>query len=373
MRTRGAVVSAPGAAYEVIDMELDDPREHEILVKVAASGICHSDDHLATGDLVVSTYPFCGGHEGAGVVVGLGPSVDEFAVGDHVVFSFVPACGRCRWCATGRQNLCDLGAHALDGCRPDDPTSWRLHTLDGRPVGQMSSLGTFSEHTVVNVASAVRVDKDLPLDVVCLLGCCVSTGWGSAVNDAGTEPGDTVIVMGVGGIGVNAVQGARHAGATCVIAVDPVEMKRSFALTMGASHAVGTMQEARRIARARTNGQGADRAVIAVGVLAGDHVAEAMGAIRKAGTVVVTSVGSMSDLGGPVSFFQLAMFHQRLQGSIFGGCSPRRDIPRQIQMYRDGTLKLDELVTNRYSLDEIGHGFADLHAGRNVRGVVVFE
>ncbi|KAA1394305.1 NDMA-dependent alcohol dehydrogenase [Aeromicrobium ginsengisoli] len=373
MKTRGAVVVAPGRPYEVVDLVLDEPRAREVVVKMSASGICHSDDHLATGDLQVQTYPFCGGHEGSGVVVALGTDVTEVEVDDHVVFSFVPACGRCRWCAAGQQNLCDLGAHALSGCRPDDPSTWRVHTPDGRPVGQMSSIGTFSEHTVVNVASVIKVDRDLPLHVICLLGCCVSTGWGSSVNDARVEPGDTIIVMGLGGIGMNAVQGARHAGAGCVIGVDPVAMKRTLASDFGATHAVASMQEAGRLARSRTDGQGADKAVIAVGVLAGDHLAEALSTVRKGGTVVITSVAPMTDLGAPISLFQVAMLHQRIQGSIYGGCNPRRDIPRQVQMYRDGQLILDELVTKTYSLDDIGQGFADLRSGLNLRGVVTFN
>lgn len=373
MKTRGAVVQKRGDDYEVIDLVLDGPRRDEVLVRVAATGICRSDDHLASGDLVVETYPFCGGHEGSGVIEAVGAAIGHLEVGDHVVFSFVPACGRCRWCASGRQNLCDLGAYALTGRRPEEPPSWRMSTTDGRPVGQMSGIGTFATHTVVNVASVVKIDRDLPLDLMCLLGCCVSTGWGSAVNDAAVAPGDVVVVMGVGGIGANAVQGARMSGARAVIAVDPGELKRDTAAAVGATHTCATMDEARRVARRMTDGQGADSVIVCVGVLDGSHVAEALEVTRKAGTVVVTSVGAMGEVGAPISLFRLSMFHQRLQGSIYGGCNPRRDIPRQIELYRSGQLRLEELVTRRYRLDDIGQGFADLRAGLNVRGVITFS
>ncbi|MGH9294819.1 MAG: alcohol dehydrogenase catalytic domain-containing protein, partial [Acidimicrobiales bacterium] len=226
MKTRGAVVREAPGKYEVVDLDVEDPRTRELRVRMVASGLCHSDDHVATGDIPVAVYPFCGGHEGAGVVEEVGPNTPGWEKGDHVVFSFLPGCGRCRWCASGMQNLCDLGAGLLSGARFDDPTSFRLHLDDGSPVGQMCGISTFAEVTTVGVDSALKVDKDLPLESICLLGCGVGTGWGSAVNSAGVRPGDTVIVMGIGGIGINAVQGAAHAGASNVVAVDPVPFKR---------------------------------------------------------------------------------------------------------------------------------------------------
>jgi NDMA-dependent alcohol dehydrogenase len=342
-------------------------------VRMVASGLCHSDDHFATGDVAISVLPYCGGHEGAGVVEKVGPYTGGFEAGDHVVFSFIPSCGRCRWCASGMQNLCDIGAGLLNGGRLEDPTSYRMHTLDGRPVGQMAGISTFAEYTVVSLPSAVKVDKDLPLDKACLLGCAVGTGWGSAVNSAEVRPGDTVIVMGIGGIGINAVQGAAVAGASHVIAVDPVALKRESALNLGATHAFETMREARALAKSFTNGQGADAAIVTVGVVTGEHVAEAFAAVRKAGTVVVTGAGKMMGVGVPISLTELTMYQKRLQGALFGQCSPTYDILRQAQMYRDGKLKLDELVTSTYTLDEVAKGYEDMHAGKNIRGVVVFE
>ena len=371
MKTRGAIIRQAPGTYEVAELELDDPRRGEITVRMVAAGLCHSDDHIASGDHAVASYPICGGHEGAGVVVAVGPETHGWAEGDHVVFSFLAACGRCRWCAQGLQNLCDRGAAIMGGTRPDDPTSFRL-SLDGAPVAQTCGLSTFSEYTTVSTDSAVKVDKELPLEVLCLLGCGVGTGWGAAVNSADLYPGQTVVIQGIGGIGINAVQGAAHAGASRIIAVDPVEFKRDSALAFGATHAVATMEEATDLARSFTNGQGADAAIVTVGVTTGEHIAQAFSAIRKAGTCVVTGLGSMTDVGIPISPMELTLYQKRLQGSLYGSCAPTADIPWMIDLYRAGKLKLDELVTSTYSLDQIDQGFADMRAGKNLRGVVRF-
>ncbi|MGH9094344.1 MAG: NDMA-dependent alcohol dehydrogenase, partial [Acidimicrobiales bacterium] len=368
-----AVINQAPGKFEVVDLELDDPRQGELRVKMVASGLCHSDDHLATGDIPLPLYPFAGGHEGGGIVEEVGPNTPGFEKGDHVVFSFLPGCGRCRWCAAGMQNLCDLGAGLLSGARFEDPTSYRLHTTGGDPVGQMCGISTFCEHTVVSLNSAVKVDKDLPLDKVCLLGCGVGTGWGSAVNSAHAGPGDTIIVMGIGGIGINAVQGAAHAGASNVIAVDPVALKREKALELGATHAFDNIAEADEFAKGLTNGQGADAVIVTIGVVKGEHVGQAFAATRKAGTIVVTGLGDITEVGIPVSIGELTLFQKRIQGSLFGESSPSSDILRQAQMYRDGKLKLDELVTTTYSLDQVAQGYEDMHAGKNIRGVILFD
>lgn len=371
MKTRGAIIRQAPGSYEVVDLDLDDPRRGEITVRMVAAGLCHSDDHIASGDHAVASYPICGGHEGAGVVVAVGPETHGWAEGDHVVFSFLAACGRCRWCAQGLQNLCDRGAAILSGTRPEDPTSVRM-SLDGTPVAQTCGLSTFSEYTTVSTDSAVKVDSDLPLEVLCLLGCGVGTGWGSAVNSAEVYPGHTVIVQGIGGLGINAVQGAAHAGASRIIAVDPIEFKRDKAVEFGATHAVETMDEATDLARSFTNGQGADSAIVTVGVTTGEHIAQAFSAIRKAGTCVVTGLGSMTDVGIPISPMELTLYQKRLQGSLYGSCAPTSDIPWMIDLYRAGKLKLDELVTRTYSLDEVDQGFTDMREGRNLRGVIRF-
>jgi NDMA-dependent alcohol dehydrogenase len=370
MQTRGAVIKEAPGKFEIIDIELDDPRQGELQVQMVASGLCHSDDHLATGDIPVMNYPICGGHEGSGIVSKVGPGTPGFAEGDHVVFSFLPACGRCRMCATGHQNLCDLGATLLAGSRWEDPTDFRMHTADGANVAQMCGISTFAEHTTVSVNSAVKVDKDLPLESICLLGCSVGTGFGSAMNSAEVRPGDTVIIMGIGGIGMNAVQGAAMSGAENVIAVDPVAFKQEKAKEFGATHTFSDISEADEFAKSITNGQGADSCIVTIGVVKGEHVGQAFQAIRKAGTVVVTGLGDIQEVGIPVSIGELTLFQKRIQGSLFGESNPTIDILRQIEMYQAGKLKLDQLVTTNYKLEDINQGYEDMHAGKNIRGVI---
>jgi NDMA-dependent alcohol dehydrogenase len=371
MRTRGAILREIPGKYEIVDLELDEPRQGEIMVKVVASGMCHSDDHIATGDLPSETLPMCSGHEGAGVVVQVGPNTPGWAEGEHVVLSCLPSCGRCRWCAIGMGNLCDLSANLLKGARFDDPDSFRM-SLDGVPVGQWCGISTFSQYTTVGVTSAVKIDPSIPLESACLVGCAVNTGWGSAVNIAEVKPGDTVIVMGIGGIGAFALQGALHAGASNVIAVDPVALKRDMATTLGATHTVGHIDEAADLARSLTNGQGADSTIITVGLLDLEYVTQAFASIRKAGSCVVTSLGPATDFGVPISAFELTLYQKRLLGSMFGGVAPMRDVVKMLEMYQAGRLKLDEVITTRYTLDEVNQGYADMHAGKNVRGVIQF-
>jgi S-(hydroxymethyl)glutathione dehydrogenase/alcohol dehydrogenase len=370
--TRTSIIRKAPGTYETVEVELDDPRQGEVTVKLAASGLCHSDDHVATGDVPVGIYPFAGGHEGSGVVTAVGPNTPGYEVGDHVVFSFLPACGKCEFCAQGLSNLCDLGASLLTGARADDPTSFRMQ-LDGEPVGQQCGISTFSEFTTASVDSVVKISKDIPLKSAALVGCGVPTGWGSAVNSANIKPGATVIVMGIGGIGANALQGAVHAGATTVIAVDPVGTKREWAATFGATHFFETIEEATALAQSLTNGQGADAAIITIGVVQGEHVAQALAAIRKAGTVVLTALGDVTATGAPIALGDLTLMQKRLQGSLFGESNPRRDIPNLLRMYQAGQLKLDELVTREYTLDQVAEAYEDMHAGRNLRGVIVFD
>ena len=327
MQTRAAALLRPAsreepADYEVIDVELDPPQAGEVLVKLVAAGLCHSDDHPAKGDSQYQTYPMIGGHEGAGVVVDAGAGTDQFAVGDHVVFSCIPACGRCRWCSAGMQNLCRLGRNAAYGSRPDDNTSYRVHLDDGRDVGQVCSIGAFAEYTTVAVESLVKVPMDLSLDKLCLLGCAVGTGWGSAVNSAHLRPGNVVIIAGIGGVGANAVQGAVHQAAAHILAVDPVPFKREAALRLGATQVFEDLATAADVARSYTDGQGADAVILTIGVLRGQHVADAFAAIRKGGTVVVTGVAPQDEIGIPISIAELTLYQKRIQGALFGKPAP---------------------------------------------------
>ena len=373
VQTRGAVIRKAPGELEVVDMELDDPRRDEVQVRLVASGLCHSDDHHVTGDLPVGTYPFALGHEGAGIVEKVFDNDKGIREGDHVVFSAIPSCGHCRFCSTGRQNLCDLAKGILAGPRWTDG-SFRLHLAnDGTPVGQMCGISTFCAHSTVSLSSVIKIDEDIPLDKACLIGCAVSTGWGSAVNSAEVVPGDVVIVMGAGGIGASAIQGAAHAGAATIIAADPVALKREKALEFGATDTASSIEEAAELARERTNGQGADATIVTVGVLRPEHVTQALASVRRAGTVVATAVGVHEVIDTPLALFDLTLSQKRLQGSLFGSTNGGWDAHRLLGLYRAGTLKLDEMVTTTYALDDIAQGYRDLHAGRNVRGVVLYD
>jgi S-(hydroxymethyl)glutathione dehydrogenase/alcohol dehydrogenase len=372
MTTRVSLVRKAPGTYESATVELDDPRQGEVTVKLAASGLCHSDDHVATGDVPVGVYPFAGGHEGAGVITAVGPNTPGYEVGDHVVFSFLPACGQCEFCARGMTNLCNLGASLLTGARANDPTSFRM-TENGVPVGQQCGISTFSEYTTASIDSVVKIDKSIPLKSAALVGCGVPTGWGSAVNSANIRPGAVVIVMGIGGIGANALQGAVHAGATTVIAVDPVPFKREVATEFGATHAFASIEEATEFAQSITNGQGADATIVTIGVVKGEHVSAALASIRKAGTVVLTGLGDITAAGAPIALGDLTLMQKRLQGSLFGESNPRFDIPNLLRMYQQGQLKLDELITREYTLDQVAEAYEDMHAGKNIRGIIVFD
>jgi NDMA-dependent alcohol dehydrogenase len=367
--TRAAILREAPGKWEVHDVVVDPPREREVLVRMAACGLCHSDDHFATGDITVGHLPICGGHEAAGVIEAVGPGVVGLAEGDHVVSSFVPGCGRCRWCATGRQNLCENGALLLEGTQIDG--TFRMH-LGDEHVGQNSMIGGFAEIAVLPEWACVKVDPDVPLAVAAILGCAVPTGWGSAQNAAEVGPGDTVLIYGAGGIGMSAVQGARHCGAEHVLVVDPVERKRTTALELGATQAFADPAEAAEIARSLTNGQGADAAIVCVGVVKGEDVADAFAAIRKAGTVVVTAAGSDSEVGIPVGLLELTMFQKRIQGALYGMAAPSYAVPHLIDLWRSGALELEKMVTRSYALDEINQGYEDMHAGLNIRGVIEY-
>ncbi|GAA2403843.1 NDMA-dependent alcohol dehydrogenase [Actinomadura vinacea] len=369
MKTRAALLwEAPGK-WDVREVDLDPPRDGEVLVKMMASGLCHSDDHFAQGDILFHNYPACGGHEGAGIVEAVGPNVTRVKPGDHVVASFIPSCGHCRMCTGGHQNICDNGALITVGTQLDG--TFRMHA-DGRGVAQNACVSTFSEWTVMPEVSATKIRKDVPFDVAAIAGCSVPTGWGSAVRAAEIEPGDVVIVMGTGGIGMNAVQGARHVGAERVIAVDPVDAKRALALELGATDAFAHIDEAAELARGVTNGQGSDATILSVGVVTGEHIGQAFSTIRKGGTLVLTSAASHELTDIPIPALDLTMHQKRIQGALFGMGAPAREIPLMLDLYERGSIKLDELITRRYPLDQINEAYADMHAGRNIRGVVTF-
>ncbi|MFD2474566.1 NDMA-dependent alcohol dehydrogenase [Amycolatopsis silviterrae] len=371
MKTKAAVVYEVGKPIEVVELDLEGPGEGEVLIRYTHAGLCHSDVHIAHGDLE-ARLPMVLGHEGAGVIEDVGPGVTRVKPGDHVVCSFIPNCGVCRWCATGQQAICDMGATILEGYLPGE----RFPFSGPGPVkqyGAMCMLGTFSQYSTIHQNSVVKVDDDLPLDKAVLVGCGVPTGWGSAVNAANVRPGETVIVSGVGGIGINAVQGARYAGAKNVIALDPLENKREKAMELGATHAVATPEEAAELAQSFTNGNGADKTIVTAGIVTEEIVTGAFNATGKGGTIVLTGLNKLSvnnvNLPGSI----LTLFKKTVKGSLFGDCNPTTDIPKILGLYQSGDLKLDEIITRTYTLEEVNQGYDDLLEGRNVRGVLVHD
>jgi len=370
MKTRAAILREINTPWSVEEIELDDPQPREILVKTLAAGMCHSDEHAHNGSMTVPL-PVVGGHEGAGEVIGLGDSVTEFEIGDHIACSFIPSCGKCTWCARGMQNLCDLGAHLLEPGMMAG--GYRHHSTTGEDVTPLLKLGTFAEHMVLSVDSAIKIEKDIPAGPAALVSCGVTTGYGSAVNRAGVTAGDTVIVVGCGGVGMSAVQGAHAAGAKNVIAVDPSEFKRESAMNFGATHTATSMEEATELVGGLTNGVMADSTILTPGELTGDMILPAQFLTRKGGTVVATAVANEASMDVKLNLFAFAMMNQELKGCLFGSTSPRKEIPNLLSMYQAGQLKLDEMITSTYTLDQVNDGYADMAANKNIRGVINFD
>lgn len=373
MKTKAAVLWGLNEDWKIEEVELGDPVAGEVLVRLAASGMCHSDEHVRIGDIAMvepGGWPFIGGHEGAGIVQKVGPGVSSLKEGDHVVLGFIPSCGRCPSCSSGHSNLCDNGATLLTGQAISDGT-YRAQ-VKGQNASAMCLLGTFSPYVCVHESSAIKIEDDIPLDKAALVGCGVTTGWGSAVYAAEVTPGDNVVVIGIGGVGINAVQGAKAAGAKRIFAIDPVEFKREQAMKLGATHAFASMEEAAGPINEITWGTMAQKAILTVGRIEGEMIGQMLGLISKGGTGVVTAMGDMGQVDMSFSLFELAMLQKRLQGAIFGGGNPRFDIPKLLGLYREGQLKLDELITKTYKLEDINTGYQDMLEGRNIRGVIMY-
>ncbi len=376
MRVKAAVIEGLNQGYAVQEVELDDPKDFEVMIDLKACGICHSDDHGITGDVPLEP-PVIVGHEGAGIVEKVGRSVTSVKVGDHVCTSFIPSCGRCQWCATGRMYLCDRGALITVGTQLDG--THRFHKLDeaGTGIGQLCMLGEFAEKTVVPEDSIVKIPHHIPFEHACLLSCGVVTGWGSAATRAGIKPGDVVVVWGCGGVGSNAIQGAAHSGAGRIFAIDPSEFKLEHAQGFGATDVINnagkTIEEVLEPIFAVTNGQGAAVTIMTPGVNSAEMIGEAYRTVSKDGTLVLTGVTPWHVEHMNANILDLIMGNKTVKGSLYGSMNPRHAIPHLIGMYDTGQLKLAELITNRYSIDDINQGLADMHANKNIRGVVVYE
>ncbi|NNN00252.1 MAG: NDMA-dependent alcohol dehydrogenase [Acidimicrobiaceae bacterium] len=383
MKVKASIVSELNGPWHTELIDIDEPHAFEVKVKMAFAGMCHSDEHLRTGDMAQdpavlemisgrdSMFPIIGGHEGSGIVESVGPNVTSLKVGDHVAVSFIPSCGKCEFCASGRQYICDMGATTLAGPMISDGT-WRHHLGDVN-LNRMAQLGTFSEYIVVHEASLVRVEPWLDLRAAALISCGISTGFGSAVNRGEVRPGQTVAVIGCGGVGSGAIQGAVHAGARAVIAIDTNPSKVDRALKIGATHGCATTLDAAfTILPELTMGKNCDVVIITTGVMSPELIEQARSITAKGGIIVATSIAPYNQQTVEVNMFGLTLFNQELRGTVFGSESPRVQIPRLLRLHHEGKLIIEDLITKEYSIDDVEQGYADLASGENLRGVVRF-
>jgi S-(hydroxymethyl)glutathione dehydrogenase/alcohol dehydrogenase len=362
---KAAVLYKANEPLQILDLQQQGPQAGEARVRVMATGVCHSDWHIMNGDWPLPL-PMVLGHEAAGIVEELGPGVTNVKPGDHIIFSFRPHCGHCLYCSTGRSVLCDGYKSArfgmLDG-------TYRLKR-DGQDVFQLARLGTFAEYVVCPAEMLVPIRKEMPWPQAALMGCCVPTGVGAVTRCANVEAGASVVVIGCGGVGLNVVQGARLAGAGMIIACDLLDNKLEFAREFGATHTINASRD-NVVDRVRelTDGRGADYAFDAIGSEA--TTIQILDAIRAGGTAVIVGMAAMS-ARAPIAPYFMALHEKTIKGTIYGSVRPNLDFPRLVDLYLERRLKVDELVSRTYKLDEINEGFAALRSGSVKRGVVVF-
>jgi S-(hydroxymethyl)glutathione dehydrogenase/alcohol dehydrogenase len=362
MTVRAAVLRGVGAPFVVEDITLEPVGPHDVRVRMAASGVCHSDLSVQKGTLPFM-FPTVLGHEGAGVVAEVGSAVTRVAVGDHVVLTWMPPCRRCSWCLAGQPMLCTTGmAESIGG---------PYASVAGAKLIRGLGTATFAEETLVPERQVVPVDPEAPLELAALVGCALSTGIGAVWHTAEVEPGSTVAVIGCGGVGLSVIQGARLAGASTIVAVDHMGAKLAAATSMGATHVVDSSQvEALAAVRALTGGLGVDYAFEVVGRAA--TIRLAFETARRGGTAVLVGAGSPSE---EVTFtaFELFVGAKTMVGCVYGSTDPDRDFPPMVDMVTRGTIDAEGMVSRRIGLDDINDAFRAMEAGEVVRSVIVFD
>ncbi|MBH0777324.1 NDMA-dependent alcohol dehydrogenase [Nocardia bovistercoris] len=369
MKTKGAILWGIEEPWSVEEIEIGDPVAGEVQIRMETAGMCHSDHHIVTGATPMPAFPVMGGHEGAGVITKLGPNCPaDLQVGDHVILSFIPACGRCPACVSGNMALCDLGSGLLLGQAISDGT-YRIQAK-GQNVIPMCLLGTFAPYMTVHHTSVVKIDPSIPFEVACLVGCGVPTGFGSSTHVAQVQPGETAVIAGIGGVGMSALQGAVLAGASKVVAIDPNPWKLEQAQKFGATHTYASMAEAIMPLMEATEGRMAEKVILTMGEMHGEYIEQGLILTGKAGTLVVTSMGRMDENDVKLNSFLLSMLQKTVKGCIFGGGNARQDAPRLLALYKAGQLNLDDMVTRSYSLEEINQGYRDMLDGKNIRGII---
>ena len=366
MRTKAAY-SLQAGRLEIGEVELAPPQPTEVLIRMRAAGVCHSDLHTYKGELR-ATPPLVIGHEGAGVVEAVGSRVQSVRAGDRVMVNWLPACERCPTCLSGRHNLCERLPETTFKAMMLDGTS-RLRTLDGTTLKHMLSAATMSEYAVIDEASAIPFPDDVPFEVAAVAGCAAATGVGAVINTARARPGLPAAVIGCGGVGLCIVQGCRLAGCNPIVALDLVDRKLQFARQMGATHTIDAASEDALERLRRITGGGAEYVFDSVG--SPRTVPEALEAARPGGTATIVGLYGFKE-EVPISSATLVLQNKRLLGSFMGSVRPRLDLPRLIELYRAGRLQLDELITRRYTLEQLPQAFEDMETGRVARGVIVF-
>jgi S-(hydroxymethyl)glutathione dehydrogenase/alcohol dehydrogenase len=364
---KAAVLYAAGEPLHIEDLSIQDPQRGEVMVRVAAGGVCHSDLHVMNGDLT-APLPVVLGHEGAGIVEKVGEGVTDFKPGDHVVLLWRASCGNCLYCLSGRPALCEMGA----GIR------WSGHLSDGtsrfrrgaEEIRHFAGVSSFGELTVLPREGLVKIDPTVPLEKAAIVGCAVMTGVGAVINTARVEPGASMVVVGCGGVGLNAIQGGALAGAEKIIAVDVLDNKLEYARQFGATHAINAKQvDAIEAVKEITSGRGADYAFEVIGNV--KTISQAYQMIRRGGTLVVVGVAPM---GAEVAInaSSIMLDEKMIRGSLYGSCQPKLDAPRMLNLYRAGKLKLDELISREYSLEKINEAFDALRHGEVARSIIRF-
>jgi NDMA-dependent alcohol dehydrogenase len=367
MKIKAAVFHKPGVPFEVEELDLDEPRDGEVLVKIAAAGVCHSDWHLMTGATEHPT-PVVPGHEGSGVVKAIGKGVTRVKEDDHVALNWAPNCGECFYCLRDRPSLCTTFVGPLwAGTMLDGTTRF---SIDGDPVYHFSGVACFADYVVVPEVCSVPLSKEVPLTIAALIGCAVTTGVGAVLNTAKVEPGSSVAVFGAGGVGLSTIMGAQLAGASQIIAADTNEIKGDLAQAFGATDVLISSPDVVQDIRRLTEGRGADYVFEAIGIPAVQETS--LEAVRPGGTVVlvgVSAMGSSTNLPGAIITRQ----EKTVTGSYYGTANTVRDFPLYADLYLKGRLDLDSLISNTYTLDQINEAYAEMLGGETARGLILFD
>ena len=370
MKTRAAVATAAGKPLEIMEVNLDGPQAGEVLVEIKATGICHTDEFTLSGADPEGLFPAILGHEGAGVVLEVGEGVTTLKPGDHVIPLYTPECRECEYCLNPKTNLCQkIRATQGQGLMPDGTS--RFTTLDGDPILHYMGCSTFSNHTVLPEIALAKVREDAPFDKICYIGCGVTTGIGAVINTAKVEPGSNVVVFGLGGIGLNVIQGARLVGANMIVGVDINPGKKEMAERFGMTHFVNPNEVEGDLVPYLVDltGGGADYSFDATGNV-GVMRAALECAHKGWGESIIIGV---APAGAEISTRPFQLVTGRIwRGTAFGGARGRTDVPKIVDWYMDGKIEIDPMITHTLPLEDINKGFDLMHAGESIRSVVVY-